>query len=158
MAADAMITSSTTPVARPADTTASFRRLNERSRYTTTDTTPAYSVDSTATSVGVAMPKRRNSTISTGSSSAGDEYSRCTRNTRQSMGVRSRGELRRLPRHQHMNMKPPHISMPGRMPATNSAAMEALAVSANRIIGIEGGIRMSMVAAAASVAAEKAGG
>ncbi|MNR64515.1 hypothetical protein D3C85_1871880 [compost metagenome] len=57
-----------------------------------------------------------------------------------------------------MNMNPPHISMPGRMPATNSAAMEALAVSANRISGMEGGIRMSIVAAAAKVAAENAGG
>jgi hypothetical protein len=54
-------------------------------------------------------------------------------------------------------MKPAHISSPGTMPATNSAAI-ALALSANRIMGIDGGIRMSMVAAAASVAAENAGG
>src|SRR5256885_11198895 len=39
------------------------------------DTRPAYSVDSTATSVGVAMPKRRNTMISTGSSRAGDRKS-----------------------------------------------------------------------------------
>ena len=44
------------------------------------------------------------------------------------------------------------------MPATNSAAIEVLLTSANRISGIDGGIRMSIVAAAASVAAENAGG
>jgi hypothetical protein len=70
----------------------------------------------------------------------------------------SRGRLRRLPTHQQAAMKPPHISSPGITPATNSAAIDALEVSANRIIGIDGGIRMSMVAAAASVAAENAGG
>jgi hypothetical protein len=50
------------------------------------------------------------------------------------------------------------MSKPGRMPATNNDAIEALAVIANKIIGIEGGIKMSIVAAAAIVAAEKAGG
>ena len=47
---------------------------------------------------------------------------------------------------------------PGKIPATNKAAIEALDVMANKIIGIEGGIKISIVAAAASVAAEKAGG
>jgi hypothetical protein len=55
-------------------------------------------------------------------------------------------------------MKPPHIKRPGRTPATNNDAIDAFEVSANKIIGIEGGIRMSMVAAAAKVAAENAGG
>ncbi len=40
-------------------------------------------------------------------------------------------------------------------PATNRSAIDALELSANKIIGIDGGIRMSIVAAAASVAAEK---
>ena len=75
-----------------------------------------------------------------------------------SKGAVSRGKLRRRPTHQHMNMKPPHISRPGSTPATNRSAIDALAVNAKRIIGIDGGIRMSMVAAAASVAAEKAAG
>ena len=104
------------------------------------------------------MPKRRKTTISTGSISAGDAYTSCLRNTGQSSGRVSRGKLRRRPTHQHTTMKPPHISRPGRMPATKSAAIEVLLTRANRISGIDGGIRMSIVAAAASVAAENAGG
>jgi hypothetical protein len=50
------------------------------------------------------------------------------------------------------------MSKPGMMPATNNAATDVLLDSANKIIGIEGGIKMSIVAAAAKVAAEKAGG
>ena len=73
-------------------------------------------------------------------------------------GVRSRGRLRRLPTHQQAAMKPAHISSPGSTPARNSAAIDALDDSANRIIGIDGGIRMSIVAAEASVAAENAAG
>ena len=96
--------------------------------------------------------------ISTGSSRAGLAYSRWRRKAGQAKGVVSRGKPRLRPTHQHTPMKPAHISSPGTMPATNSAAIDALALSANRIMGIDGGIRMSMVAAAASVAAENAGG
>ena len=44
------------------------------------------------------------------------------------------------------------------MPATNSAPIEAPETRAYTIIGIEGGIRMSMVAAAASVPAANGAG
>ena len=44
------------------------------------------------------------------------------------------------------------------MPARNSAPIEALETSAKRISGIDGGIRMSMVEAAAIVAPQNARG
>src|SRR3954471_3836202 len=55
-------------------------------------------------------------------------------------------------------MKPAHIISPGRMPATNSAPIDAPDTRAYTIIGMDGGIRMSMVAAAASVPAAKGAG
>ncbi len=96
--------------------------------------------------------------MSSGSTTAGSAYSRCRRKAAPLKGDLSRGKLRRRPTHQQANMKPPHNKRPGSTPATNSDAMEALAVRANRIKGIDGGIRMSIVAAAASVAAENAAG
>jgi len=75
-----------------------------------------------------------------------------------SIGVVTRGKLRRRPAHQHTAMKPAHNSKPGNTPARNKSAIDALATSAKRIIAIDGGISTAIVAADASVAAENAGG
>ena len=117
MAADAMITSSTTPVASPASRMAWCSRFHDRSWYSSAETAPENSVDSTATSVGVAMPKRRKTTIITGSAMAGSDSTRLRRNAALSAGAVSRGRLSRRPTYQQAVMKPPHSSSPGSTPA-----------------------------------------
>jgi hypothetical protein len=54
--------------------------------------------------------------------------------------------------------KPTASSSPGRMPAKNSAPIDAFDTSEYRISGIDGGMRMSIVYAAAIVAPQNARG
>ena len=54
--------------------------------------------------------------------------------------------------------KPPATSRPGRTPARNNAPIDAFDTSEYRISGIDGGIRMSIVDAAAIVAPQNARG
>ena len=55
-------------------------------------------------------------------------------------------------------MKPAHSSRPGSTPARNSEAIDSFDTAANRISGIEGGIRPAMVADEAVAAAANAPG
>ena len=104
------------------------------------------------------MPKRKKTTINTGKAMAGNDLIRFRRNSARSVTPVSRGKLSRLPTHQQAHMKPPHNMRPGKNPAKKRAAIDSLATRAYRIIGIEGGIMMSIVAAEAKEAAENAMG
>jgi len=55
-------------------------------------------------------------------------------------------------------MKPAHSSRPGRMPARNNEAIDWLDTAANRISGIDGGIRPAITEDEAVAAAANAPG
>ena len=95
---------------------------------------PANSVDSTPPRSGVATPKRRKTMISTGSSNAGRRIGARLARTPPRRRTRYRAESRAPPVDPpaHRREMPAHISRPGRMPATNSAANGRCPTSANR--------------------------
>ena len=64
----------------------------------------------------------------------------------------------RRARQAHTPTKPAPISSPGTMPARNNSPIETLLMTAYRIMGIEGGIRMSITALVALLAAHSPAG
>src|SRR5450759_1711403 len=72
------------------------------------------------------------------------------------MGFFSYGKFLRRALTLHTTRKPAANSKPGTIPAKNRAPIDALDTSEYSISGIDGGMRMSMVEAAAMVAPQKA--